>query len=154
MELEILRYSGGQDATLGLLFELGWTRRLWCFTLEDERREVKVHGETRIPAGRYEIKLRAQGTMNTRYKARYPWHRGMLWLQNVPGFEWIYIHTGNTDDHTDGCPLIGDYRDEENRTLGGSRDAYRRVYPRITEAMQRGERVWVTVVDFDRPGVE
>jgi hypothetical protein len=76
----------------------------------------------------------------------------MLWLQNVPGFEWIYIHTGNTEGHTDGCPLIGDYRDEENRTLGGSRDAYRRIYPRIMVPMERSERVWVTLVDFDRPG--
>lgn len=67
MELEILRYRGKPDASLGLLFGVTDTRELLCFTLEDEAREEKVRGKTRIPAGgRYRILLRTEGGMTVR----------------------------------------------------------------------------------------
>ena len=53
----------GEDYTYGRLIFGDFT----CETLEDEYREVKVEGETRIPAGTYEIKLRTEGRMNERY---------------------------------------------------------------------------------------
>ena len=62
MRLEVQRFSSGDDSTLGLLFDVsGGDREFLCFTLEDEKRDIKVKGETRIPAGKYEIKLRKAG---------------------------------------------------------------------------------------------
>jgi hypothetical protein len=108
---------------------------------------VKVPGETRIPAGTYQIKLRPEGGMNAKYAARFPAdHRGMLWLQDVPGFEWVYIHIGNTDDDTLGCILVGDTANIEG-TLARSEQAYRRIYGTISNAILAGEPVSITVED-------
>ncbi len=52
MQLEVLRFSSQVDSTSGLLFEItDMGRRFMCYTLEDERRALKVKGETRVPAG-------------------------------------------------------------------------------------------------------
>ena len=42
-------------------------------------------------------------------------HKGMLWVRDVPGFEYILIHTGNTDEHTAGCLIVGD--SQQNNTI-------------------------------------
>ena len=39
----------------------------------------------------------------------------MLHITNVPNFEYILIHCGNTDEHTSGCLLVGD--SQENNGL-------------------------------------
>ena len=62
MKLKVLRFSSEKDSTHGLLFEendLG--NRFLCYTLEDEARALKVRGETRVPAGVYNIELRKEG---------------------------------------------------------------------------------------------
>lgn len=157
MELDHWRYSGGRDATLGLLFErvpglYGQTRKMLCFLCEDEHREVKVRAETRIPAGRYRILLRTEGGMHARYLLTYgSMHVGMLWIQDVPGFTYCYYHVGNDDDDTEGCPLVGLIADEVSRSIMQSRAAYRDIYPRIAQTIQSGEQVWVNIVDLDRP---
>ena len=158
MELDHWRYNGGEDATLGLLFErvsgyFGETRRKLCYLCEDEFRAEKIRGETRIPAGRYRILLRTAGGMHDRYLHSFgsSFHKGMLWLQDVPGFEWIYYHIGNDDDDTYGCPLVGLEGDENTRSVSSSRMAYKEIYPRIAGAIESGEEVWVTIVDLDRP---
>jgi len=56
--LSLQRFHDSGQSTLGLL---SVNDQFLCFTLEDEGREIKVKGETRIPAGRYQIKLRAEG---------------------------------------------------------------------------------------------
>ena len=151
MELECWRYSGGVEATLGLLMLRGVeTWELLCFVCEDEHRREKVRGETRIPAGRYQIELRDMGGMHSRYAARFgPWHYGMLWLRHVPGFSFAYIHIGNDDDDTEGCLLVGEGRDETARSVRQSTNAYKRIYPRIVTAIG-AEGAWITIRDLDR----
>jgi len=69
MELEVLRFSSQADCTNGLLFEItDLGKRFLCYTLEDEHRALKVKGETRIPEGKYEIKLRKEGGFHSRYE--------------------------------------------------------------------------------------
>jgi len=50
MKLEVLRFSSDSDSTLGVLFDTTNERKFLCFTLEDEFREIKISGETRIPS--------------------------------------------------------------------------------------------------------
>ncbi len=153
MELEIWRYSGNDLATLGMLMER--QREAWgmfCFTCEDAFQEMKVPGKTRIPAGRYEIKLRNEGGMSGRYGRLFPqMHRGMLWLQDVPDFTYVYIHVGNTNDDTEGCILVGEDRSETWRKVCNSKLAYLRIYPQIAQAVELGGGAWITIRDLDRP---
>ena len=120
MQLEVVRFSSESDSTNGLLFDItGGKRKFLAYTLEDEYRKEKVMHETRIPAGTYEITLRTVGGFTVKYAERYgDMHKGMLWVRNVPGFEYILIHTGNTDEHTSGCLLLGDTHDVSSQNDG------------------------------------
>jgi hypothetical protein len=143
MLLELFRKKCNGDTTIGELFIDGL---YFCKTLEDERREVKVMHETRIPAGTYKIKLQLNGTMTTKYAKRFPTlHQGMLWLQDVPNFTTIYIHIGNTDDNTSGCILVG--KDEKDYKLSRSTIAYVFLYIKVTKAINSGEEVTITIKD-------
>lgn len=158
MELEVLRFSSQEDSTNGILFDVtGGVRKFLCYTLEDEHREDKVMGETRIPSGTYNITLRTTGGFHGRYKKKYgEMHKGMLWVRDVPNFEYILIHTGNTDEHTAGCLLLGDSQQanfgSSNGMVGSSVNAYKRVYPPIAKVLEEGESVSITYVDFDTVG--
>ncbi len=146
MDLKLKRFSGADEATLGLIFVEG---KFFCYSLEDQFNEPKVPGETRIPAGKYQIMLRAEGGMHKRYSNRFSFHKGMLWLQMVPGFTFIYIHTGNNDDHSEGCILTGDGQVQnvtERGQVTSSVAAYTRLYEVVTEALIN-EEVWITVED-------
>tara|TARA_R100000808_G_C2112125_1_gene125911 strand:- start:270 stop:749 length:480 start_codon:yes stop_codon:yes gene_type:complete len=155
MKLKVLRFSSQKDSTSGLLFEenkLGL--QFLCYTLEDEHRDDKVRGETRIPEGTYKIKLRNEGGFNEKYKKRYSEiHKGMLHVTGVPNFEWILIHCGNTDEHTAGCLLVGDSQENnvlvKNGFIGKSSNAYKRIYPDIAEAIENGEEVLIQYIDYD-----
>mgnify|MGYP003153144915 FL=1 len=161
MELEVIRISSGTDSTNGALFEIdknasaphaeGYRckRTFLAYTLEDEYRKDKVYGETRIPNGTYKLALRTVGGYNEKYKRRFPdFHVGMLHVTNVPNFEYILIHCGNTDEHTAGCLLVGDSQENnqitKNGFIGKSTQAYKRIYPRIAEALACGEEVTIT----------
>ena len=155
VKLKVIRYSSQADSTNGLLFEeneLGL--KFLCFTLEDEHRALKVKGETRIPDGHYQIKLRKEGGFHSRYTKKYnDIHRGMLHVIDVPGFEYILIHTGNTDEHTAGCLIVGD--SQENNAIikdgfvGKSVNAYKRIYPPIAKAIEKGEEVTIHYTTID-----
>jgi hypothetical protein len=155
MKLKVLRFSSQEDSTSGLLFEdseMGV--RFLCYTLEDERRALKVKGETRVPAGTYKIKLRKEGGFNAKYTKKYGgFHRGMLHICDVPNFEYILIHTGNTDEHTAGCLLVGDSQENnviiKDGFIGKSGNAYKRIYPAIAKAIELNEEVTIEYIDFD-----
>jgi hypothetical protein len=156
MKYEVLRVSSQKDSTSGLLFEVNNSKRTFlCYTLEDEQRDVKVWGETRIPAGTYKLGLRTEGGFHNRYLSRYgaDFHKGMIWVLDVPGFEWILWHSGNTDENTAGCLLLGNSQEsnlvKKDGFIGASRDAYKLVYPRVTAAIESGLDVEVEYIDYD-----
>lgn len=133
LTLRLKRKPSQVDYTEGAIYLPGAVHP-FCYTLEDEMHAVKVKGETRIPAGKYRIKLRTEGGMHPKYKARFHFHKGMLWLQDVPGFEFVYIHIGNTDDDTEGCILVG--MSVANGYLSASALAYEKLYPIIASAVE------------------
>ena len=156
MKLDVIRTQFGKDATNGMLFIDGVFE---CFTLEDEVRDVKVHSETAIPLGEYEIKLRTEGGFHSKYTARYgAMHKGMLWLQDVPNFKWILIHTWNQDSHTAGCLLIGETQQDLDKGkdgfIGGSGDAYKKMYPKVADALLAGEKVTIKYSNINLGGAE
>lgn len=150
----LVRYGLGRNTTLGFFTktEGGDQEVQMDFSLEDERRHTKVYGETCIPTGSYELKLRTEGGMHHRYDALFgDRHKGMIWLQNVPGFEYVYIHIGNTDDDTAGCILPGEvplvYPDGEFH-VGRSTQAYWRLYEDMVPALIAGERVVLHITEI------
>ena len=107
-----------------------------------------------MPAGTYKIELRKEGGFHNRYTKKYPGiHRGMLHITDVPNFEYILIHTGNTDEHTAGCLIVGDAQENNiilpDGFVGKSVNAYKRIYPSIAKAIEQGEEVTITYIDYD-----
>jgi len=154
--IEVLRYSSGIDSTLGILSENGPEgREFLAYTLEDEFREEKVSAETRIPEGTYDVRLRTTGGFHSRYAAKFgDWHKGMLHVQDVPGFEYILIHTGNTDEHTMGCLLVADSSTQnitKDGFIGASVSAYKRIYPSLAQWLLDGNILTITYIDYDNP---
>ena len=156
MRLELYRYSSEKDSTLGILMLVDDEtdkKDFLCFTLEDEKREVKVYGETRIPEGTYQIKYRKEGGYNNKYTKRFPnIHRGMLHITDVPNFEYILIHCGNDTSHTHGCLLVGDVISQnisKEPFLGQSTDCYKRIYPILADILDTQKHLSIKIINFE-----
>lgn len=109
-KLKLVRIYRGTDRTLGKLFlsEIHNDRDCrakisthLCDTLEpcyrDLQVEKKIKGKTAIPEGQYKIVLSPSSKF----------HKIMPFLQNVPQFNGVMIHPGNTPKDTQGCILTG-----------------------------------------------
>jgi hypothetical protein len=107
--------------------------------------------------------LRAEGGYHNRETARYKdkkpgWHKGMLCIHNAPGwklktpdmeFQYILIHPGNTQEHTNGCYLPNTTASFATFTGGASRAAYEKLYPIVRDALLKGEKVTITYHDIE-----
>lgn len=120
MKLKLKRQDYSDARTIGRLSIDGED---FCWTLEDRvRTGPKVPGQTAIPAGTYTVRL----TMSPRFGRILPL------LIDVPGFEGVRIHPGNTAADTEGCLLVGTGRTED--TITGSRDAFNALMARLENA--------------------
>lgn len=141
MELRLKRIAKRPTYTIGRLYIDGVR---FCDTIEDRDRNlaqgtslayikrIKVPGETAIPTGRYRVTLGVRSPKFAQRKA-YSFCQGYLpRLINVPGFEGILIHIGNTARDSEGCILVG-----ENREVGkvlNSTATFRRLYDTLKSA--------------------
>jgi len=145
MKIEVVRVEFGEESTLSKVYVDG---EYVCYGLEDQvRTGPKVRGETAIPYGTYRVTLRTEGGYHQKYTKRFPsMHKGMLWIRDVPGFEWILIHVGNSDDDTAGCLLVGTSAVQRKGEyyLGNSVGAYQTLYGKVAPALLRGEAVTIT----------
>ena len=156
MELVVKRFADNDKATMDLFYINGIFQ---CFAIEDEERAIKVSGETRIPNGLYKVALRSEGGFHEQYKIKYKdMHKGMLCIYNEKNwkivkdgmeFQYILIHTGNTEKHTAGCLLLNDAVSCKTFSGSSSVDAYKRIYPKIADAILRGENVTIEYVDIE-----
>ncbi len=149
MKIDVDRFISDEDTTISRVIVDG---QFLCFGLEDEYREEKVVGETRIPAGTYRVTLRTEGGFHERYAKRFSgMHRGMLHIREVPNFKFILIHCGNTDEHTAGCLLVGMQANTEpgNMSVISSTFAYKNFYPLVVDAAERDD-LSITFTDNDR----
>lgn len=144
MKVVLERFGFGLDSTLGRLYVDG---EPVAYTIEDARRKAKVPGKTAIPCGIYKLRLRTEGGLHIKYTRRFPaFHMGMLWLQDVPDFEWVMLHCGNDATDSEGCPLIVSFAalSPDGEFIGHeSAKAYEKTYRRIVE--QWDGDVWLTI---------
>ncbi len=149
MLITVNRMTSDDDTTVSTVSVDG---RFVCFGLEDEFRADKVVNETRVPAGRYQVGVRQTGGFHTRYQTKFAdIHRGMLHVQDVPGFEHILIHVGNTDTDTAGCLLVGTgaLARPGDMSIQSSVEAYRRLYPQVIAAAE-SNNLEIEFIDSDR----
>lgn len=139
MELRLERYIKSPQRTIGRLYV---DDRFQCFMCEDAVRPpgVKVHGQTAIPYGRYQIVI----TMSNRFKVELPL------LVNVPNYEGIRIHPGNTELNTEGCLLPGQSLMSNDAGVANSRLAFNALNSKLRIAiLQVRESCWINVCDAD-----
>ncbi|HEX6184251.1 MAG TPA: DUF5675 family protein [Pyrinomonadaceae bacterium] len=134
MDLKLVRKIFTEQSTVG---ELSVDGRFECFTLEDKVRPVKVHGETAIPEGIYEVII----NFSPRFKRQLPR------LLNVAGFEGILIHPGNKAADTDGCILVGTTKSKD--FVGNSRVAFKALFDKLVAGGKKG-KIHIEVVG--KPG--
>jgi hypothetical protein len=108
LNLAVVRKWQVGKAALGELYVDG---SQFCYTLEDQVREVKdqpverwkVPNETAIP----------EGDVRGGDDVLEPFQKVMPQLLAVPGFSGVRIHGGNTAADTEGCILVGEMRDNQ-----------------------------------------
>ena len=133
MELVLTRDAFLPTRTLGKLYA---DNVFECFTCEDKYRtpsEAKVPGETAIPKGRYKVVI----TLSNRFKRELPL------LLNVPNYDGVRIHSGNTEADTEGCILCGSTRNDSG--VFSSRIATNNLILKIRNAINSGKEVWITI---------
>jgi hypothetical protein len=119
MELRLERMDSVGDCMIGKLYV---DEELECYTLEDPERLAKIHGKTAIPDGRYEVVI----SQSPRFGRELPL------LLNVPNFEGVRIHPGNTADDTEGCILVGETTN--GTSIGQSKAAFDRLFKKLKTA--------------------
>ncbi len=121
MKIEIKRLIKTENSTIG---ELTIDGKFECYTLEDKEREVKIKSETAIPKGTYKVII----NQSNRFKKLLPL------LLNVPNFEGVRIHPGNTNHDTEGCVLVG--RTKSKDFIGQSRKAFESLFAKMKAAKE------------------
>ena len=129
MELRVERTDFSETSTIGKLYV---DDQFECYTLEDKVRPVKIKGKTAIPAGRYEVII----NFSQRFGRMLP-----LFL-NVPNFEGVRIHPGNTAADTEGCILVGETKDAE--FIGQSKLAFEGLFNKLKTASE-SEKIFIEI---------
>lgn len=128
MNLLLKRHEPGITCTIGKLWVDG---EPFCETLEDLPHATKIEGETRIPAGIYKVALTESPSAKAG-KLWSPYSGNLPLIENVPGFEGVRIHAGNTDRDTRGCILVGHWVGGEY--LSGSRPVLTALMEKMLDA--------------------
>ena len=132
MDIKEIRKEFTEKSTIGDFLIDG---EFFCFSLEDMVREpgVKVAGATAIPEGRYRVVL----DQSARFR------RVMPHILDVPGFEGVRIHSGNSAENTEGCILLGYEKSKD--FIGKSVLAFNRFFDILYERTGKGEEAWITI---------
>tara|TARA_R100000541_G_C1897352_1_gene84117 strand:- start:110453 stop:110929 length:477 start_codon:yes stop_codon:yes gene_type:complete len=142
------RLAHGEDSSYGVLYDPEGVQQ--CFIVEDEPREVKVDGETRIHKGKYLLKQRkVLSGMTKRYREKYDWFKWHLELQDVPDFEYVYLHIGNFERNSEGC-LLCNYNivtSGKEYYGGNSTQAFKDFYEKVNKLLEEGYEVYVDIRD-------
>jgi hypothetical protein len=138
MQLTLTRTSYGPESTEGTLTID--SDPLVVVTLEPFARPAgapKVQNKTAIPAGTYDLTLYPSPHLSLTVPL----------LKDVPGFEYVEIHPGNSDVNTDGCILIGESVVNPD-WISDSKMAWENLMRVIQVAVTAGE-CSITILDGD-----
>jgi hypothetical protein len=154
MKIKVERRWPKPTYTIGRMYIDGL---YYCNTLEDRDRGLlqshhkdyirahKVQGETAIPKGTYGVTLNVTSPKYAAVSWYWQLCRGkMPRLLNVPGFDGILIHPGNTALDTLGCILVG--KNTKVGKLTDSKETFKAVYKRLKEAADKGEEITIEIV--------
>lgn len=108
-----------------------------CYTCEDVIRDEKVYGKTAIPAGTYTI----VSTYSPRFK------RNLPLLLDVPGYEGVRIHPGNSPEDTLGCILPGTAIGADGQSVVQSRAAFDKLNDLIMQAIIAKQEVTIEITN-------
>ena len=149
MELLLKRIARRETYTIGHLYING---KYFCDTIEDKDRGLmqslplsvnmakKKKGITAIPVGRYRITLDIQSPRFSK-KPQYAACNGYLpRILNVPAFDGVLIHIGNTSEDSEGCICVG-----KNKAVGKvleSTATYWQLYSRLQDAK---DYIYITI---------
>ncbi|MDN5202343.1 DUF5675 family protein [Fulvivirgaceae bacterium BMA10] len=146
--LTVLRFSRDEDTTIGLLY---LNKQFYCYTLEDTYQEVKVPGQTRIPAGTYALDfLKSDTPLTLKYRRNFPnWFQYHLEIKEIPGFTGVYIHRGGTHKDTKGCLLVSDSLTiaKGKEVFTNSTNTFERLYRFLKEKIEQGTKARIIIKD-------
>ena len=163
MDFILQRYSrvienGGSSQ--GIFTEKTLNNPFISHSLEDEKRDVKLSGETRIPAGFYELKIWNDGKNPNQWvldhRVKYNlngenWFKFPIEVTKVPGFSGVLIHTGTDQSHTEGCILLDDTigNNTVDAANQGARSlqAVKRFYLKTYPVLESGGKAFLEVRD-------
>ena len=137
MELLITRTLLHPSNTMGKFFIDG---TFYANTLEDTYRELgpngegKIQGQTCIPNGRYKVVVDWSNHFG----------HDMPHILDVPFYDGIRIHSGNTDADTEGCPLIGAQTNGLNR-IWDCKGLVDSLIEKIQATYASGGECWITI---------
>ena len=130
------------EYTIGILYVDGVS---FCNTLEDVvRTGAKVPGRTAIPAGTFRIRM---DMVSPKFKNKTwakPYKGKVPRLMDVPQFDGVLIHPGNTAADTEGCILVG-LNKEKGKVLDSQKVFRQLMDEYLVPASQRGEDIWIDV---------
>lgn len=140
MELKVIRKYRKEEYTIGDLYING----VWFSnTLEDAVRDKKIYGKTAIPYGTYKVTM---DVVSPKFKDRSwakPYGGKLPRLLNVPNYEGILIHVGNTAADTSGCLLVGQNK-VKGQVVNSTQTFMSLMEKHLIPAKQRGEEITIT----------
>lgn len=122
--------------------DYGWDKNTPLSTIQSIK--AKNPSKTAIPKGKYQVTL---DIVSPKY-GKVTYYKNLCGgkvprLLNVPGFDGILIHKGNTEKDSAGCIIVG-YNTIKGMVTN-SWKAFESLYKLFSEARVKGETIWLYV---------
>jgi len=154
MNITVKRIAKRASYTIGRMYINGI---YFCDTCEDtdrgltqymslaEIKRKKIYSRTAIPTGTYNVTM---NVVSPRFSKRDFYKKNcdggrVPRLLNVPGFDGVLIHVGNSAADSNGCLLVG-----KNSQVGkvlNSTNTFLALYKKLKEASLKGEKITITI---------
>lgn len=154
MKILVDRKWKKEDYTIGKLYVDGVffsntledkDRSLTSSTSLEEIKKSKKAGETAIPTGTYKVRM---DIVSPKY-SKSSWYvkncngARMPRLKDVPGYDGVLIHAGNTAKDTEGCILVG--KNDVKGMVTKSKDYFLKLYNIMYTAYKKGESIEIII---------